>query len=102
MSQKYKVTVDSELEEIMPRYIEIRLNELEELEKYLAEKNSEAVRMLGHRLKGTGASYGMQELTDIGAAIEDIAKTGSLAGIAEYTKRLRYILENIEIEYEDM
>ncbi|WP_027177700.1 Hpt domain-containing protein [Maridesulfovibrio bastinii] len=102
MSQKYKVTVDSELEEIMPRYIEIRLNELEELEKYLAEKNAEAVRMLGHRLKGTGASYGIEELTDIGAAIEDIAKTGSFAGIAEHTKRLRYILENIEIEYEDM
>ncbi len=102
MNQAYKVKIDADLEEIMPRYLEIRHKELEELEEALDEEDTERVRMLGHRLKGTGSSYGLDELTEIGTTIEDIAKEGSIKGIQRQTERLRHILENLQIEYEEM
>lgn len=102
MSQEYKVVVDVELKEIMPRYLEIRREELEALEKCLIDNDIEKARMLGHKLKGTGASYGFEELTNIGASIEDIAKAGSLKGIKAQAERLRFILDNLQIEYEEM
>lgn len=102
MNQAYKVKIDADLEEIMPRYLEIRRKELKKLEEALESGDSETVRMLGHRLKGTGASYGLDELTEIGTTIEDIAKEGSIKGIQHQAERLRHILENLQIEYEEM
>lgn len=102
MSQEYKITVDADLEEIMPRYLEIRREELEALTKAIENKDIDEVRMLGHRLKGTGSSYGIDELTEIGTVIEDTAKVGSLQGVAAQADRLRFILDNIIVEYEEI
>jgi len=99
---KFQVIVDAMLEPIMDRYLELRKEELEQTEAALASGDAEAVRMLGHRLKGTGTSYGFARLTELGAGIESAAKEGRLDEAAELTAEVRAYVENVEVVFEEM
>ncbi len=102
MSNKIEVKVDEDLEDIMPRYLEIRHKELVELETAVQEKDFDQIRMLGHKLKGTGAAYGFDELSRLGNIIEDQAVEKLMENVPESTALVRNYLENIEIEYVEM
>lgn len=95
----FQVTVDPDLETIMPRYMEIQFRELGLMEEALASGNSEAVRMLGHKLKGSGTSYGFPALTELGAATEIAGKADDLTTASKLIGQIRSYLENVEIIY---
>ncbi|WP_319777967.1 Hpt domain-containing protein [Maridesulfovibrio sp.] len=99
MKDRIVIQVDEDLEAIMPRYLEIRQKELAELEEAVDQKNFETIRLLGHRLKGTGSSYGLDELTRLGTLIEDKAMDEDMSEVPEHTAGLRYFLEHLDIEY---
>ncbi|ACS81468.1 Hpt domain-containing protein [Maridesulfovibrio salexigens] len=99
MSDRILVQVDEDLEAIMDRYLEIRQKELVELEEAVEQKNFEIIRLLGHRLKGTGSSYGLDELTRLGTLIEDKAMVEDMSDVPDYTAEIRHFLTNLDIEY---
>ncbi|WP_320006463.1 Hpt domain-containing protein [Maridesulfovibrio sp.] len=99
MGDRIVIQVDEDLEAIMPRYLEIRQKELIELEEAVEQKDFETIRLLGHRLKGTGASYGLDELTELGTLIEDTAIEKEMGDIPKHTSRIRYFLDHLDIEY---
>jgi HPt (histidine-containing phosphotransfer) domain-containing protein len=99
MSDRILVQVDEDLEAIMDRYLEIRQKELVELEEAVEQKNFEIIRLLGHRLKGTGSSYGLDELTRLGTLIEDKAMGEDMSKVPDYTAEIRHFLTNLDIEY---
>lgn len=99
---KFQVTVDAMLEPIMDRYLELRLEELAQTEDAIAAEDGETVRMLGHRLKGTGTSYGFERLTELGAAIEIAGREGRFADAAELAAEVRAYVENVEVVFEEM
>ncbi|TIH13766.1 Hpt domain-containing protein [Marinifilum sp. JC120] len=102
MSERILVQVDEDLEAIMGRYLEIRQKELAELEEAVAQKNFEIIRLLGHRLKGTGSSYGLDELTRLGTLIEDKAMDNDMSKVPEFTAEIRHFLNHIDIEFVEM
>ena len=99
MAERITVVVDPDLEPIIPRYLEIRRKELAELQAALAAGDHEAARMLGHRLKGSGASYGLEELTRLGAAIEDAALDGDMDAAGARTDEVAHYLEHLDVVY---
>ncbi|WP_291329659.1 Hpt domain-containing protein [Desulfovibrio sp. UCD-KL4C] len=102
MSNAFIIRVDEDLEEIMPRYLEIRHKELVELEEAVKVEDFSRIRMLAHKLKGTGAAYGFEELTRLGKLIEDKANAKIMEEVPESTAQIREYLENVEIEYVPM
>lgn len=102
MTEKLIIKVDEDLEEIMPRYLEIRQKELLELESAVEAENFEQIRMLGHKLKGTGSAYGFDELSRLGSLIEDKACDKDMNEVPHYTSEIRTFLDNLEIEYVEM
>lgn len=98
---KFTIAVDAALAPIMPRYLEIRSEELGQLEQAIASGDAEATRLLGHRLKGTGTSYGFPKLTELGAAIEIAGREGEISQAAQLAALVRDYLENMEIAYEE-
>lgn len=96
---KFQVVLDPDLEQILPRYFEIRLDELRQMEQAASTGDTETVRLLGHRLKGTGSSYGFSRLTELGAAIEVAGKGGQLDSAEPLIAEVRKYLENVEIIY---
>jgi hypothetical protein len=58
----------------------------------------EALRSLGHKMKGTGRGYGFARLTDIGRAIEEAGTNedaerarAAAAALARYLDRVRVV-----------
>ncbi len=100
-TEKITVVVDRDLEGIIPGYIENRRKDIELLQELLQQGDFEQIRVLGHRMKGSGAGYGFDQITEIGRSMEEHAKAGDGKIISRLTSELAYYIENIEIEYED-
>lgn len=96
---RIKVVVDPELQPIMGRYMEIRREEQDRLEAALDDGDAETVRLLGHKLKGTGSSFGFDHLTEWGAAIELAGRDGDLDQAARVAAEVRHFLDNVDIVY---
>ncbi|MEO5349100.1 MAG: Hpt domain-containing protein [Magnetococcus sp. YQC-3] len=93
------VHVDASLAEIVPSYLENRRKDLTLLADMLQKGDFEPMRVLGHRMKGSGGGYGFVHISDIGRRMEQAAlqtnTTELLACIAELTA----YLDQIEVVY---
>ena len=94
-----KVEIDAELEPLIPTYLENQTNNLKKMLQALENKDFETLRVLGHNLKGSGGGYGFEDLTQIGAAIEQAAKESKDDTIREKLTELEEFLAHVEITY---
>lgn len=101
MAKPLRVSVDPDLSDIMDRYLEIRREELALIRQAHAEGNLEQVRFLAHRLKGTGGSYGLDELTRLGRDIESAARQEQLREADALIGELEDYLSRLEVVYEE-
>lgn len=95
-----KVTVDRDLEALIPEYLKNRREELEVLRKALAACDFKELRQRGHRMKGVGAPYGFDRVTLLGKQIEDGAKEGNRAQIENRVAEYAEYLARINIVYQ--
>lgn len=94
------IRIDADLEEIVPRFLEIRAEDVGSILKALGEGDYETILMRGHSMKGAGASYGFAAVTDIGSAVEKAAKAGASDEIRRLINELSAYLERVEVVYE--
>lgn len=102
MAGKFVVIVDAELEGIMPRYLEIRAEELLMIQQALADNDAEKISFFGHRLRGSGGGYGLERLTEMGGLLETAGDNEDFITAARAIAELAEYLEKLEIEYEEM
>ncbi|HEV8437612.1 MAG TPA: response regulator, partial [Methylomirabilota bacterium] len=67
------VGVDAGLAKLVPSFLENRRRDLEAIASALARSDYDNVRILGHNMKGSGAGYGFDRITEIGASLEQAA-----------------------------
>ena len=65
--------------------------------KALQDQDFEALRFMGHAMKGSGGGYGPDEVARVGEEIEASAKEGDSARIAHLLERLRNFLERVQV-----
>lgn len=65
-------------DEMRAKYIERRQRDMEELKQALGAGNLEPFQRIGHQLKGNGATYGYEELGELGRRMEEAANGKSL------------------------
>ena len=99
-SDRLVVQVDPEIKDIVPIFLKNRLDDIESLSKALEERNFEAIRTLGHSMKGSGGGYGFQAITVIGQSLEQAAKCRSPREIERLVEELASYLERVEVVYE--
>jgi HPt (histidine-containing phosphotransfer) domain-containing protein len=95
VSEPIPVSIDPDLADLIPRYLESRREDVERITAALASGGWDTIRRLGHSMRGMGASYGFQRITDFGGAIEDAAPNqdrgaveATLASLADYLQRV--------------
>ena len=96
---KLNVSIDKELEELIPGYLNNRKNEVRQLADCLAEGNFEGIRFIAHGLKGTGSGYGFDFISELGSELENKALEVDVEKLSEYIEDLSYFLENVEVIY---
>ena len=67
---KLVVRIDADLRDLVPIFIAHKREDAEAIVAAIARADYEALGQLGHRIRGEGGSYGFEELTEIGAALE--------------------------------
>ena len=92
------IVIDEDLAEIVPPFLEGRLHDVEEMGEMLGRQDYEAIRVLGHNMKGTGSSYGAHDVTRLGHEIEEAATRHDEATIASSLAALERYLRDVTVE----
>lgn len=98
---KILVTVDADLEDIVPGYLENRQKDIVDMTSAVDGGDFETIRVLGHRMKGSGGGYGFDQITDIGFALENASKEENGDEIRSRIDELRDYLARVEVTYEE-
>lgn len=93
------VEVDRDLEEIVPIFLTNRKNDLQTLRNALTMRDFRTLQTLGHRMKGDGGGFGFDNISDIGAAMENAAKLQDHATIEEHIAQLEDFLHRVTVVY---
>lgn len=97
---KIVVTIDEELEDLIPNYLTNKQKDIEMMRQALAEKDYEKVQLIGHSMKGSGGGYGFEEISEIGRTIEEAAINNDADDVERHIQRLDDYLERVEVVYE--
>ena len=95
---KILIPMEPGLEDVIPGYLEKRRADVASYRSALAAADFDSIRKLAHKMKGTGAGYGFQTLTDLGASLERAALDGNSTRVAEDLDRFAVYLESIELK----
>jgi len=88
---------ESWLTPIIPGYLEKRRSDVGKLRNAIEKKDYGTVRMVGHQMAGTGASYGFEKLTELGSALEESADSGDEAEISAEIEELERYLAGLDL-----
>jgi HPt (histidine-containing phosphotransfer) domain-containing protein len=93
------VEIDLELITVVPDYLENRRLDCQSIERLLADGDLDGIRALAHRMKGSGGSYGFDEITTLGEALERAALVPDSNGIRSVVSRLKSYLSSVSVTY---
>ena len=97
--EKIVVNVDSDIEDLIPGFLENRQEDVKSIYDALEKEDYETIRILGHSMKGAGGGYGFDEITDIGRLIEESAEGKNQEEIKKWVINLTNYLDRVEIVY---
>ena len=102
MSDKEKIVVhiDPDIEELIPRFLDGRHKDVTTIEDLLKAGEYKKIRTIGHSLKGNGAGYGFDKLSEIGHAIELAAQEQNQEHIEQSLVVIKDYLSRIEIVFD--
>jgi DNA-binding NarL/FixJ family response regulator len=89
--------IDPRYADLVPTFLENRRKDVVAMQDALGRRDFEVVRSLGHGMRGAGASFGFQAITDIGAALEEAAARGDEALLRKQVRRLEDYLEGVTV-----
>ena len=93
------VSVPKDLEDLIPGFLKNRYSELDALRTLLDAGDFAQIRMIGHRMKGVGNSFGFADVTRIGAGIEEGALASQHDRVSALIGELDRYLQSITIIY---
>ena len=94
------VRVISSLAALVPGFLEGRRRDIESIAAALEHSDYDDIRMLGHNMKGCGAGYGFNRITQIGASIEHAAARRVPEEIRAWSSELARYLDGLHVVYE--
>ncbi len=73
--------IDPDIADLLPGYVEKRLRDVERARTLLSSSESDLseLRTMGHNMKGTGSTYGLGRVSEMGAHLEQAAVSRDLA-----------------------
>jgi hypothetical protein len=96
MNEKIRVSIDPDLEDLIPGFLGNRRLDVERIRELLACADFDQVRLIGHSMKGSGGGYGFDPITDYGGEIEQAALLKDAAAIQDAVGRLADYLARVE------
>ncbi|MDA8175129.1 MAG: Hpt domain-containing protein [Nitrospiraceae bacterium] len=89
------VTIEPDLKELLPGYLENRRKDTARIWRALDEKNYEEIRIIGHNMKGSGGGYGLDAISKFGQRLESAAAIQEPANIIKTLAEISDFLERL-------
>ena len=83
-----EVQIDKFIEDLIPGFLNNRRDDIQSLREGVEAGDMPLLERLGHTMKGTGAGYGFDKISEIGEAIEGAARQSDAATILTLAKEL--------------
>lgn len=99
MEDTITVEIDSEVESIVPEFLDNRKKDCLQIVRLLEIDSYSDIRTLGHRMKGAGGSYGFDDISEIGELIENAALATDREAVCSAVQRLTDYLERVAVVY---
>ena len=97
---RYVVHVEQDISDLIPGFLNNRRRDVGTLREALGKKDFEVIQSLGHIMKGTGAGYGFEKISELGKGLEDAAKAGDEATARNCVDQLDEFLLKVEVVYD--
>ena len=94
----YTETLDADLKDLVPSYLENRKVELLQLREALANHDFAAIQRVGHNYRGSG--YGFTRLNLLGRLLEKAAKARDEGATEDLLKLLLEYVTTVQVTYE--
>jgi CheY-like chemotaxis protein len=91
------ITPDADIRPIVPAFLSARRDDVLALSRALAVRDYALIQRVGHRLKGSGRSYGFDGLTEIGGALERAAMMYKARDVERQIDTLSDYLARVEV-----
>lgn len=98
-TDQFTVEVDDDLRSIVPDFLGNRRKDCQLIYQLLGEGAFSKIRILGHRMKGAGGSFGFDDITVIGEIIENASLAADHETIRAAVRRLSDYLERVAVVY---
>lgn len=98
--QPHHVTIDLDLKELIPLFLENRHKDTLYLRQALNDHNHHAIARIGHNLKGTAGSYGFANMATLGEKLEQAAQQENQSKENQLIEYLENLLITTEVFYE--
>lgn len=96
MSEKIIVSIDPDLEDLIPGFLGNRAKDVVSIRTLLETQDFDGIRILGHSMKGAGGGYGFDRITELGDIIESACVSGDAATIGRANDDLDDYLSRVE------
>tara|TARA_R110002072_G_scaffold136285_1_gene278578 strand:+ start:17058 stop:17381 length:324 start_codon:yes stop_codon:yes gene_type:complete len=93
------VQIPAGLDALIPSFLERRQTDVKDLATALERDDFSTIEILGHRMKGNGASMGFAPISRIGDALELAAPAADREQIQALTIELRDYLGQVDVVY---
>jgi len=94
------VKVDRAFEELLPHFLAKCRGDVKQIRAAAESKDLRAASAIGHALRGSGGSYGMDEITVLGGEIERASHKGDAAAMRGLADRLERYLARVRPVFE--
>jgi len=82
---------------LVGRYLENREGDIVRLRGAVEQEDYDTIRVTGHNLYGSGSAYGLDEVSRIGANLEQAAGARDVVGIGRLIDELADYLRQVEV-----
>ncbi|MHC9543923.1 MAG: Hpt domain-containing protein [Vulcanimicrobiota bacterium] len=91
------MTVDEELMDLIPGFLENRRRNIMDIRNWLMENNFAEIQRVAHEMKGNGSMFGFEEISAIGKEMERAAKNNDRREIEKLSNQLDRYLSLVKV-----
>lgn len=98
MSKIITVRIDPLVIGMIPRYLDNCRNHVRAMRGHIEQRNFTEIQLIAHGLKGSGGSFGLDEISRYGKSIEENARDRKLEMILKRLEQFEAYLNALRVE----
>ena len=98
--ERIVVRIDAHLEGLIPKFLKSKYADVTAVLEAMNRGDYEAIRIIAHKMRGSGGGYGFDAISEIGSSLEQGAKERNNDTIEQWAGKLRSYLNRVVVVFD--